>query len=292
MRRPLAALLVVFGLLLAGCQTDRAVAQPPVGPLNLSNAGVRGLNAELEDTVRSVALRARCPCGGDHSLDACVRSHTSCELGPRTLSLSAKLVKMGATIPDAEQELANYRASFFGPRPQFELSEGACKGPRDAKVTVVEFSDFECPACGNARLVVESLPEAIPGLRMCFKHFPLKRHLRAFDAAQAAEFAREQGRFWELHDLLFDGQASLEIEDFKKYARILGLDDAALEQAIHSGKYAERVQQSREEGVAAGVNATPSLFINGRLLSLPMDADLIAHSVQDELVYKAGAAHP
>jgi protein-disulfide isomerase len=283
MRRVLALIPVIF----LACATQRSATQPAVGPLDLQAEGVSGLNPDAEATVRSVAIRSQCPCGGAHSLDECLRTHRTCRSAPRRLQLAAKLVKMGATAAEADHELTAYRISFFNARRTFEVSPALCKGPADAKVTAVEFSDFECPACANARLLMESLPEAIPGLRLCFRHFPLKRHAHAFDAAQAAEFAGEKGRFWEFHDLLFDGQNALELDDLKRYARILELDDAAMEAALKMGTYVARVHDSREEGVLAGVDSTPSLFINGRRLTLPMDADLIVHSVQDELVFQS-----
>src|ERR1700681_1828362 len=138
-------------------------------------------------------------------------------------------------------------------------------GPEDAPVTLVEYVDFECPYCGMAYLVVKSAQRALgKELRFVFRHFPLaEAHPHARLAAQAAEAAAAQGKFWEMHDVLFQHQDALEAEDIIGYAKSLGLDMAQFARDLKDPKYTKRVRDDFRSGVRSGVNGTPTFFING-----------------------------
>ena len=138
------------------------------------------------------------------------------------------------------------------------------QGPRDAPVTLVEFGDFECSYCGEAYPQLKAVQAAL-GERMCFvfRNFPLSNaHPHALLAAGFAEAAATLGRFWEMHDLLFEHQDALEADDLVGYARSLGLSQALIAAALR-GDYAQKVQQDFSSGVRSGVNGTPCIFING-----------------------------
>jgi formate-nitrite transporter family protein len=138
-------------------------------------------------------------------------------------------------------------------------------GPDDAAVTLVEYGDFECPYCGMAHPIVKTAQRELGGqLRFVFRHFPLaEAHPHARIAAQAAEAAGAQGRFWEMHDMLFEHQDALEPEDLIGYAELLGLDTAQFARELEAGMYEKRVRDDFRSGVRSGVNGTPTFFVNG-----------------------------
>jgi protein-disulfide isomerase len=138
-------------------------------------------------------------------------------------------------------------------------------GPDDARVTLVEYGDFECPHCGQAYPIVEEVRRRLgKQLRFVFRHFPLNQmHPHAEHAAEVAEAADAQGMFWPMHHMLFERQAVLDDNHLVEYARELGLDAARLQAELHSGTYRTRVRDDFLSGVRSGVNGTPTFFING-----------------------------
>ncbi len=142
-------------------------------------------------------------------------------------------------------------------------------GRATAPVTLVEFSDYQCPSCQRVEPTLKRLRETYGDrIRFVWKDFPLTRiHPQAFKAGEAAHCAGDQGESWELHDVLFDKQQELQPPDLKRHAAELGLDANAFNQCLDSSKYGERVRDGVSEGGALGVNSTPTIFINGRRLS-------------------------
>jgi formate-nitrite transporter family protein len=138
-------------------------------------------------------------------------------------------------------------------------------GPDDAPVTLVEYGDYECPYCGMAHPVVKRAQRELgKQLRFVFRNFPLaEAHPHAQIAAQAAESAGAQGRFWEMHDMIFEHQDALEVEDLLGYATSLGLDAKQIARDLEAGTYVKRVRDDFRSGVKSGVNGTPSFFVNG-----------------------------
>jgi protein-disulfide isomerase len=140
------------------------------------------------------------------------------------------------------------------------------QGPQRAPVTLVEYGDYECPYCGQAHYVLKDLTAALPDqVRLVFRNFPLSQiHPHAEQAAEAAEAAGAQGKFWEMHDTLYENQDALEEEDLLGYAQQLGLDLDRFQLELFQRVYAPRVREDFISGVRSGVNGTPSFFINGR----------------------------
>ena len=138
-------------------------------------------------------------------------------------------------------------------------------GPDDAPVTLVEYGDYECPYCGMAYPIVKRARQDLgSGLRFVFRNFPLaESHPHARLAAQAAEAAAAQGKFWEMHDMLFEHQDALAAEDLVGYAKSLGLDARQFAQDLEGATYAKRVRDDFRNGVRSGVNGTPTFFVNG-----------------------------
>jgi protein-disulfide isomerase len=139
-------------------------------------------------------------------------------------------------------------------------------GPNDAAVTIVEFSDFECPFCGRFRVeTFDALIEQYDGqIRFVYRDFPLSSiHPNAQKAAEAAECADEQGQFWEMHDLIFANQTNMGVSALSGFATELELDEEAFDECLNSGQYTEEVLADFQEGQAYGVTGTPTFFING-----------------------------
>jgi formate-nitrite transporter family protein len=138
-------------------------------------------------------------------------------------------------------------------------------GPDGAPVTLVEYGDYECPYCGMAHPIVKRAQGELGSqLRFVFRNFPLaEAHPHARLAAQAAEAAGAQGKFWEMHDMLFEHQDALEVEDLVAYAKAIGLDTQQFARDLENGRYATRVRDDFRSGVKSGVNGTPTFFMNG-----------------------------
>ncbi len=140
-------------------------------------------------------------------------------------------------------------------------------GAPQAPATVVEYGDFECPNCKQAQPAVKLLLERFAGrVRFAFRHFPLEEvHPHALAAAQSAECAGGQGRFWEMHDLLFANQEYLRATDLRRYADRLGLEMARYIAEMDDQVYRPRVREQLQSGLDSGVRATPTFFVNGRI---------------------------
>jgi protein-disulfide isomerase len=146
--------------------------------------------------------------------------------------------------------------------------EGEFRGPADALVNIVVFSDFQCPFCGRVNPSLEKLIKDYPGkVRVFFKHFPLNFHQDAPLASQAALAAGAQGKFWDMHDKLFEHQQALKRPDLDRYAKELGLDEGKFKQALDSNAFKARVDADMALGTSVGVSGTPASFVNGRLVS-------------------------
>jgi protein-disulfide isomerase len=141
-------------------------------------------------------------------------------------------------------------------------------GPGTAKVTLVEFSDFQCPYCTEAVPVIHDLLNRFGGdVRLVYRNFPLGTHEHAHLAAQAALAAASQGRFWEYHDVLFAHSDALDRASLGAYAEELGLDMDVFRRALDGHAYAEQVETDRRQALALGVHGTPTFFVNGTLVT-------------------------
>jgi len=158
-------------------------------------------------------------------------------------------------------------------------------GPPNAPVTLVEYGDFECPFCGRAYPELKQVLRQVGGkVRFVFRHFPLSaEHPHAQHAAEVAEAAAAQEKFWEMHDLLYQRQAALADEDLVGYARDLGLDAERVRRELHAHTHAARVKQDVGSGIASGVTGTPRFFINGRPHEEPGDARTLAAALRRAL---------
>jgi len=158
-------------------------------------------------------------------------------------------------------------------------------GAADAPATLVEYGDFECPFCGRAYPDLKRVLRQLKGkVRFVFRHFPVTaEHPHAQHAAEVAEAAAAQGKFWEMHDLLYQRQAALADEDLLRYARELGLDAERVRRELREHVHAARVQDDVVSGTQSGVTGTPRFFINGRRHGEPGDAKTLAAALRRTL---------
>lgn len=147
-------------------------------------------------------------------------------------------------------------------------AKGPSKGPADAKVTIVEFSDFQCPFCSKANETIQQVMKTYDGkVRLVFRDYPLPFHDKAQKAAEAGLCANAQGKFWALHDHMFKNQGALDVAELKKAAKANGLDSGKFDACLDGGEFAKDVAANMNDGQAVGVSGTPAFFINGRMLS-------------------------
>jgi protein-disulfide isomerase len=152
--------------------------------------------------------------------------------------------------------------------PRLSVPVGArdhVQGPADAPVTLLEYGDYECPYCGEAYPIVKELQKRLGhGLRFVFRNFPLgNMHPHATLAAEAAEVVGAEGKFWEMHDTLYEHQSALTEPDLARYAQALGVDARTFSAELRRPAYAERVREDFASGVRSGVNGTPTFYVNG-----------------------------
>ena len=182
--------------------------------------------------------------------------------------------------------------SYLEPlRAQVTTAGFPSQGPANAPVTIVEFSDFECPYCGGLfptlKQVEKSYPQAV---RIVYRQFPLTNlHPHAMKAAEAALCAAEQNKFWEFHDSMFGNQRELSVPDLKQRAVDLKMDTQAFNQCLDSGRKVAAIQTDIQDGARAGVSGTPAMFINGRFLGGNQPYSEIKDVIEDELQRKQAA---
>ena len=174
-----------------------------------------------------------------------------------------------------------------GEKVNVQIGDAPVLGSKTAKVTIVEFSDYECPFCG--RHFQQTYPQLKKDYidtgkaKLVFKDFPLSFHPQAQKAAEAARCAGEQGKYWEMHDKLFSNQESLSVENEKKWAKEIGLNSAKFDSCLDSGKYAGAVQSDSSYGQSIGVSGTPAFFINGKLISGAQPYSVFKQAIDAEL---------
>ena len=232
--------------------------------VTLNGVDTSGLTGrEKSDWSRYVSeLLAPCP-DQPVNLAQCVQENRSCKQCVPAANYLVKQVQRGSTRSQVE---AAYRARFSVDMVKnIELDDSPAKGPSGAPVVLVEFADFECPACGAARPLLDDLYKKYDGqMRFVFKNFPLSIHQYAEKAARAGVAAHKQNKFWEMHAALYDNQQQLEPSNVERLAKSIGLDMTRFVKDRDSEAVADLVARDRKEGEQLELTGTPSIFINGR----------------------------
>jgi protein-disulfide isomerase len=189
-----------------------------------------------------------------------------------------------------DQLKEKYHAEILLSEPRVEVAtEGfPTRGPANAPVTMVEFSDFECPFCGRVVPTIEKIKKTYGDkVRLVFRQFPLPIHPHAAKAAEASLCAREQGKFWEMHDAMFGDQHNLSADQLKAKAKSIGLNTTQFDQCLDNDKYADAINSDIKAGMIAGVSGTPAVFINGRFVNGAQPYETFTKIIDEELA-KAG----
>jgi len=170
---------------------------------------------------------------------------------------------------------------------KIDADDDAILGDEGAPVTIIEFSDYECPFC--ARFWRETLPQIkqeyidTGKVKLVYRDFPLNIHRNAQKAAEAAECAGEQSKYYEMHDKIFENQQAIDVLSLKRYAQEIGLNTAEFNSCLDSGKMASEVKKDFSDGQAAGVRGTPAFFINGKLVSGAQPFSVFQQAINAEL---------
>ena len=195
-----------------------------------------------------------------------------------TQALRAYMNELRADADDVQIDLEP-------PRTAIEVeADDPVFGPASAPVEIIEFSDFQCLFCQRLIGTLEQLKsEYGSDIRLVFKDYPLPNHAQAFKAAEAGNCANQQGTFWELHDTMFSRQSELGVDDLKAHAGELGMDQAAFDACLDSGRFAEQVNADLRAGQLYGVSSTPTVFINGRAVEGAVPFEVFDEIIREEL---------
>ena len=270
--------LFILALLLAA----QASAQQAVPRADLS-----GLTDPQRAVFLSVATDVLDYAGCADTLARCLAADQKDPHALRMAALIKQFVVEGFPAQAITGAVEKYYASFDA-RTRLKQRSDNCgvlgKGP----VAIVEFSDYQCPHCAAA---VKPLHDLVEGsrkgkVRLCSKYFPFPSHPRARIAAACAEYARGKGKFWQLHELIFANQDPLDDASLKSLAKQAGLDGDEMLKEAYAGKFDEIIEKHLREGTAAGVESTPTLYIDGRQNALPAREWYLQFTVDDELQWQ------
>jgi len=270
-------------------------SQPAAAPSGDALAGIPGMDfsalpASARRELSTVLSDEFCYCGCPHTLGQCLRGHTTCKHAKRMARVAAQQAVAGVPATEIIVALSEYYAAFRAPRQKFDVDPRMCMGDAKAPIVLVEFSDFECPYCGKARPILEAFAKKNASkVRFCNVPYPLPMHANAVPAGQAVLWARDQGKFWEMHDALFENAQALSQPKMIELANKLGLKGAELQKALQAGTYAKELEKYKGMGTAANIRGTPSLFFNGRFYDIQMGLteEALNHTVEDELEWRA-----
>ncbi|HWE25100.1 MAG TPA: DsbA family protein [Myxococcales bacterium] len=259
----------------------------------LPRADLSGLTDEQRGQFLEVAGDVFDYAGCRDTLAKCLGPSVQDVHALRMAELIKALIVEGNPPSRVIETVENYYASFDASKRQtFKSNDCPVLGDPKSPVVIVEFSDYQCPHCAVAAKPLHDLVmQAEKGkARLCSKYFPLNGHPRARVAAACAEYARRHGKFWQMHELLFANQEQLDDDTLRSLAKQLGLDGAQMLKEAYAGKFDAVIDSHQQEGVNARVQATPTLFINGRQHLLPVKLQFLQRSVEDELEWQQNRA--
>jgi protein-disulfide isomerase len=279
------ATLLIAALLAAAPESPSGELTEERARQILPRADLSGLNDKQRAQFLEIAGDTFDYAGCNDTLAKCLAANVADQHALRMTGLIKALILSGFDSSAVIDNVERYYASF-APAKRVRLDDQDCPtlGDPHARVSVVEFSDYQCPHCARAAKPLQEMVTAMPGtVRLCAKYFPLTQiHPRAMIAAQVAEFARAHKKFWEMNELLFANQEQLDDASLKSYAAKLGLNGDQMLREAYAGKFDATIGRHVKEGEAAGIRATPSMYFNGRFLTLPTTREFLIFSAQDE----------
>lgn len=246
-----------------------AQAAKPADPL--PGVDLSGLSAAQKATAVKILQDRDCPCGCSMKVGTCRKVDPSCSYSAGMADVVITAIKQGKTEQQARDEAENSKWAHIQPPKVLEdpvaipVAGAPETGPANAAVTLVEFSDFQCPYCAAAVPQIEAVLRAYPTqVKLIFKQFPLEQHPQADLAATAALAAQKQGKFWQMHDAMYASQDNLSRSAILATAAHIGLNVKQMEEDMDSTAIRETVVRDVQDGTKAGVEGTPTLFINGQ----------------------------
>ncbi len=246
-----------------------------------------GIKGARKDAAMKFIRTEKCTCGCNMAIAECRMKDPGCSYSRKEASLAMKGFADGRS---AEEVKADVKKAAGEPPPILEdpvkisTAGDPAKGPDNARVTIVEFSDFQCPFCSKAVAEANAVVKQFPkDVRLVFKQFPLDFHAQAEFAAEAALAAQAQGKFWEMHDRMYAGFPDLRVATILQYAHEIGLDMNRFTSELDGHKYRARVQMEEKQGEDAGVGGTPTFFIDGKKYNGIFDLASVAPLIKKEL---------
>ncbi len=230
----------------------------------------------------------------------CVHRDPNCSYSKALVALAIKSVQEGKSLVEISKLMdaspKAHRPKLLEDPVTIPVNGSPTRGPNDARITLVEFSDFECPYCSIAVGEVNTIMNAYPkDIKLIYKQFPLSMHPHAPLAAAASLAANQQGKFWQMHDALFKNFRKLSRENILAMAKEIGLDMTKFTADLDSPKYQAEVQKDVADGETAGVYGTPSFFVNGKHYNGPLTLESIKPILDAELhgtkLPQAASAH-
>jgi len=249
-----------------------------------------GLSGAKKQSALRIMQTEGCSCGCDMKIAECRIKDPACGVSKK---LAGSVVKETEEGKDAAFIRADLKRIAEEPPPVLEdpikisTAGDPVRGPDNAKLTIVEFSDFQCPYCSTAAKQTSQVLKQFPkDVRLVFKQFPLDSHSQAEMGAEAALAAQAQGKFWEMHDLIYGGFPNLSRSIVEGYAKQLKLDMKKFDAEMTGHKYRDRVLAEEKEGEDAGVAGTPTFYFNGKKFNGLFDVASVVPVIQKELGQK------
>ncbi|HUJ21811.1 MAG TPA: thioredoxin domain-containing protein [Bryobacteraceae bacterium] len=245
------------------------------------------LSAEQRRVLLELVRTSNCNCGCSMKIAECRVKDPRCGRSLSLAAMTARQLQEGKSAESIRAELARRMSEappMLDEAVKIPIDGAPSKGPADAKITLVEFSDFQCPFCAVAVTNINRLMTKHPAeIRLVFKQFPLDIHSQAEIAAEAALAAHAQGKFWPMHDKLYANFRQISQEKIYQWAQEIGLDLVRFTMDMKSRKYKTEVQKEMVEGEQAGVSGTPTLFVNGKHFNGPVETAILEQVVLAEL---------
>jgi protein-disulfide isomerase len=278
-------LLAVFGTFFLGAscnskQEQGGGGQAPARVEKLEQVDTSALTDSERKVWIELVNTQLSPCGEPVSVAQCVVERRSCGSCVPAARYLVRLVSEGLE----KNEIEEFYAARYDAKKKvaIDTADAPVRGAPMAKVTIVEFSDFECPYCGRAHPALSSLLSEFDGqVNLVFKNFPLEGHKNSMPAARASVAAQLQGKFWPVADALFEHQRELSADKIREIAQRAGLDMARFDADVASAAVQQRVDNDKKEGASLGIQGTPSLFVNGRPYKEPIQN--LSKYVKEEL---------
>ncbi len=246
-----------------------------------------GISGARKEAALKFIRTEPCTCGCNMKMAECRMKDPSCSYSRKETSMAMKGFAEGRNAAEVRAEI---KKTADQPPPVLEepvklsLTGDPAKGPDNARVTIVEFSDFQCPFCSKAVAEAYAVVKQFPNdVRLVFKQFPLDSHADAEFGAEAALAAQVQGKFWEMHDRMYAGFPDLSRRTVMRYAKEIGLDVNRFTADVDTHKFRARVHSEEQEGENAGVGGTPTFFINGKKYNGVFDVASVAPLIRKEL---------